>query len=235
MEKSAKHPIAHGFYFAISSTEPIRRWGWRLYLFSILRLRMLLKERLFFLLFFLIVECQTPWYRKLPNEEKGLNPNLVGVWTKKTNPRSAINSSWHKNTWTEKIVLQTSDQFVKTYHSETWIGNRQILRKVEGFGTFTIQNNWILLETKTLKLIEKEDDKLMKNESKIFESSLLYYYYKEGNLIIPMIYDMGYEEKDFGVKDGVVIPYDEKSPNFFRFIKIYAFKEFQSHAYYPEN
>ena len=49
-----------------------------------------------------------------------------------------------------------------------------------------------------------------------------------------MIYDMGYEEKDFGVKDGVVIPYDEKSPNFFRFIKIYAFKEFQSHAYYPD-
>jgi len=196
---------------------------------------MKLKRKLLVLLFFFeIVGCQTPWYRKLPSKDKILSQNLVGVWTKKTNPRSAINSSWHKNTWTEKIVLQTSDQFIKIYHSETWIGNRQILRKVEGFGNFTIQNNWILLETKTLKLLEKEGDKIIKNESKTFESSLLYYYYKEGNLIIPMIYDMGYEEKDFGVKDGVVTAYDDKSPNFFRYIKIYAFKEFQSHAYYPD-
>ena len=46
-----------------------------------------------------------------------------------------------------------------------------------------------------------------------------YYYYLDGNLIIPMIYDMGYEEKDFGVKDGVSKPFDDTNPNFLSILK----------------
>lgn len=185
-------------------------------------------------LVFLILECQTPWYRQLPLSKLETRQDLIGIWQKKTNPRSPINSSWYKNTWSEKIILQSGNKFIKIYESEDWIANDSIYRKVEGFGTYSSMNNWILLETKTLRITRKEGEELVKNESKSFESSLLYYYYRDENLIIPMIYDVGYEEKDFGVKDGINQPYDDKSSNFFTFLKIYAFKEFQSHAYYLE-
>lgn len=183
----------------------------------------------------LFIGCQKQWYRSLPTEREVSTHNFYGLWQKKTNPRSPINSSWHKNWWSEKIHLRQDQTFVKIYESEDLIGKISIRHKVEGKGTFRTHKNWILLETKQIEQIEWQGEELKKKESKEVDSALLYYYYLDGNLIIPMIYDMGYNEKDFGVKDGVFIPYDEKNFNFFQYIKIYAFKEFQSHAYYLGN
>ncbi|MBK8399077.1 MAG: hypothetical protein IPL26_28040 [Leptospiraceae bacterium] len=184
----------------------------------------------------ILTACQPEWYRKLPEpREEGSSKNYTGVWTKKPNPRSAINSSWHKNEWFETIEFRSDSTFTKTYRSKDWIGTELTERFVEGKGTYSVQKNWILLLTKQIRTEEKRSGQLEKNLINESESSLIYYYYKEKNLIIPMIYEMGYEEKNFGVKDGVKVPYDENNPNFFHFIKIYAFKEYQSHAYYPGN
>ncbi len=183
----------------------------------------------------LFLDCQRVWYRSLPENSHVSSNHFIGLWQKRTNPRSAINSSWHKNHWSEKIYFRKDFTFVKTYESEDFIGKSLAYLKVEGTGSYRIHKNWILLETKKIEQIEKLDGEIKKNVIKPFDSGLLYYYYLDGNLIIPMIYDMGYNEKDFGVKDGVSIPFDDTNSNFFRYIKIYAFKEFQSHAYYPEN
>lgn len=184
---------------------------------------------------FAFLNCSQPWYRSIPGSNQLHPGKFVGIWSKKTNPRSAINSSWHKNNWTEKIVLHNDWNFVKTYESEDFIGESLRYKKVIGRGIYKTYKDWILLQTKSIELIEKQDGELKKKSIKPYESDLLYYYYLDGNLIIPMIYDMAYNEKDFGVKDGVSKPFDDKNLNFFRYIKIYAFKEFQSHAYYPEN
>ncbi len=186
-----------------------------------------------FLIFF--QDCRNDWYRELPDQPKveGIR-NFVGVWKKKSNPRSAINSPWHKNEWVEKILFHPDLTFTKTYDSKDWVGNSLVERKVEGKGIYAVHGNWILLTTKQIQSTEKRDGQLYQNLSNNSESSLLYYYYIDKDLIIPMIYDMGYEEKNFGVKDGVKTAHDDANPNFFHYIKIYAFKEFQSHAYYPD-
>lgn len=158
-----------------------------------------------------------------------------GVWKKRTNPRSAINSTWYKNFWSETIELKNDFTFKKTYEAYDTIGRTEMQTKVVGQGIYKTKGNWILLQTKSISSSKTKDGKIEKKEESAKESSLLYYYSVEGNLIIPMIYDMAYNEKDFGVKDGVSKPFDDKNLNFFRYIKIYAFKEFQSHAYYPEN
>ncbi len=194
-----------------------------------------MRSCLLLLALFLTLDCQSVWYRSLPEEKSIASRSYIGLWRKKTNPRSAINSSWHRNNWSEKIQFEEGGRFIKTYESEDLIGRSLKQIKIEGQGTYRVQKNWILLETKVINHIEKLDGEIKKKESNTVDSALLYYYYLDGNLIIPMIYDMGYREKDFGVKDGVSVPYDDKNFNFFRYIKIYAFKEFQSHAYYPEN
>jgi hypothetical protein len=146
---------------------------------------------------FVFLNCSQPWYRSIPGSNRLETGKFVGVWSKKTNPRSAINSSWHKNKWTEKIVLHNDLSFVKTYESEDFIGESVSYKKVIGRGIYKTHKDWILLQTKSIEMTEKQDGELKKNSIKPYESDLLYYYYLEGNLIIPMIYDMGYEEKRF--------------------------------------
>ncbi|HMX34195.1 MAG TPA: hypothetical protein PKL30_13710 [Leptospiraceae bacterium] len=189
----------------------------------------------FGILLLFLFNCSTPWYRTLPNEELPSTRNFFGVWKKKTNSRAAINSSWHKNQWSESIYLRSDFTFTKVYEASDLVGREKHENTVIGKGVFKVNGNWILLETKSIFAEKKLNGVIEKKEERSQESALLYYYSVEGNLIIPMIYDMGYKEKDFGVKDGVSKPFDDKNPNFFQYIKIYAFKEFQSHAYYPEN
>ncbi|MCB1178152.1 MAG: hypothetical protein KDK36_11275 [Leptospiraceae bacterium] len=189
-----------------------------------------------FLIFFLIlgiISCSSSkWYRKLPEHSLKKVKIPSGKWKKGINPRMPMNSPVYKDDVLETIKLYEDDSFEKTYSSTVNYSNTSLKILKKGKGRYEINGNWILLKLEELD--EKEfENNLLKNEKVVEkENTLLYYFWEKENLIIPMIYEKAFEEKDFGVKDGVTRPYDESEKNLYNYIRIYAFKEFQSHAYF---
>lgn len=175
--------------------------------------------------------CKEDWIRKLPPDEKKTQINIQGVWAKKAMPISPINSNYYKNEWKEEIEFH-SNTFIKKYESIDKIGDKKIQTKVVGKGEYKTKGNWILLITKQIK--RWSSDQNSNDSFQDFDHKLLYYYDKKNNVILPMIYDVAYKEKNFGVRDGVNTPYDENDKNFLKYIKIYTYKEYQAHAYFKQ-
>lgn len=173
------------------------------------------------------------WYRKLPGEKKeGRNHKMAGLWKKKTHPRSPMKSKFFISEWEEEIHLLADGTFVKKFKERKKEGAETAEELIVGHGNWTTEGNWILLSTSN---IEK---KMMKNNEnadiKSFDTAhqLLYYSVIDRNMIMPMMNDRAYTEREFGVKDGAGKPYDENDRGFRVFLKIYSEKEYHSHSYY---
>ena len=186
-----------------------------------------------FFIGFIFQNCYPSWIQSLPDREYKENASVKGIWEKRTNARSAMNSSFHKNIWTERIEFDVpvAGEFRKTYEKKDIFGEKIFEKKVTGFGKYQVKGNWVLLLTTELQTEEMESGIIPNRKIENYHYPLLYHYDKETLTIIPMIYDTAYERKNFGVKDGVDIPYNEDK-NFLIYRKAYLQKEFQSHAYY---
>lgn len=190
----------------------------------------MLKVFIFFWVLSGIFCSNREWIRNLPDREFSRDAIINGSFERHTNPKSAINSRFHKNEWREWIVFDNnSGKFEKIYLRVDYFGDSKNLKKIIGRGNYKIKGNWVILNT--LEKAEVNQD----NESEIvfkdFPHSLLYHYDKKSETIIPMQYESGYTEKKFGVIDGVRFAYMEDE-YFFLSRKIYTSKDFQSHAYH---
>jgi hypothetical protein len=193
----------------------------------------MIRFRIFFFLNCLVFSCaENDWYRKLPQKKDKVN--IDGVWERKIQSRSAQTSNWHRETGKEWIEFNqpSPGMFTKTSVRKNFYGSEVVTDTIVGRGIFSVSGNWVLFTTQEIKIIHKEIDKTCCNEYKKYEHRLLYYYDTVNLLIIPMKYEFGYQEYDFGVIDGVTNPYDENDKNFQLYVKIYSFKEFHSHAYF---
>ncbi len=185
----------------------------------------------FLILVLLGMNCASnEWYRKLPEERSSVKKIFSGKWVKSTNPRSAMNSSWHKNSWSEEIEI-SQNRFKKKFFSTDIVGKTLKTLEINASGEIESNGNWLLLKTKSIDTILNEDGKSVDMKTETYHKSMLYYYNSELNLLFPMIHDRANEEKVFGIKDGVNEPYNEKERNFNLYMKIFAFKDFQPHAY----
>ena len=193
-----------------------------------------MKRILYFLVFVLFFSCNSlTWIRKLPAKAES-SPILVkGLWKRKTNPKSAMNSSWHKNSWSEEIYFDRpkSGSFVKSYRNTNYYGSKKVEERITGRGTYQVKGNWILLETRELQHIKEEKSQTCCEEFKPYSHKLLYYYYAEEKAILPMLYEAGYQEQNFGVSDGASGAY-QVDENFQTYLQIYTHKEYHSHAYF---
>lgn len=157
---------------------------------------------------------------------------MAGLWKKKTHPRSPMKSKFFISEWEEEIHLLADGTFVKKFKERKKEGAETAEELIVGHGNWTTEGNWILLSTSN---IEK---KMMKNNEnadiKSFDTAhqLLYYSVIDRNMIMPMMNDRAYTEREFGVKDGAGKPYDENDRGFRVFLKIYSEKEYHSHSYY---
>ncbi|HNM05228.1 MAG TPA: hypothetical protein PKK05_20095 [Leptospiraceae bacterium] len=190
----------------------------------------------FLILVFFLESCSAgggEWYRRLPGEKKEeRNLKMAGLWKKKTHPRSPMKSKYFTSEWDEEILISSDGTFVKKFKERKRKGEETVEELIIGRGTWTAEGNWVLLSTSN---IEK---KMMKNnenaEVKSFDTAhqLLYYSVIDRNMIVPMVNDRAYTEREFGVKDGAERPYDENGRGFRTFLKNYSEKEYHSHSYY---
>ncbi len=174
------------------------------------------------------------WYRELPERNYSQNFNFDGVWLKSTNPRSAINSSWHKNSWSQKLVV-SKGKFTLEYKSIDLIGKILQEKEIISRGIAQSKGNWLLLKTESNDIKSSKDGKIVDIFKNSTDKSLLYYFNKEYELLFPMMYDTLISEMKFGVMDGVVEPYNEEERNFRTYMKTFAFKEYQPHSYKKVN
>lgn len=170
------------------------------------------------------------WIRKLPDREYVQNQSVHGTFEKRTNPKSAMNSRFHKNEWKEWITFDSrTDAFEKTYLRVDFFGDRKIFKKIIGRGKYQTKGNWIILNTEEIARFNSEGEENI--GFKNYSHAMLYHFDKNSDTIIPMAYESGYEEKSFGVIDGVKTPYEEDK-YFFQSRRIYTLKDFQPHAYF---
>lgn len=190
----------------------------------------------FLIIVFLLEFCSAgngEWYRKLPGEKREVrNLKLAGLWKKKTHPRSPMKSKYFVSDWEEEILISADGTFLKKFKERKRKGEETVEELIIGQGNWATEGNWILLSTSN---IEK---KMMKNnenaEKESFDTAhqLVYYSITERNMIVPMVNDRAYTEREFGVKDGAEKPYDENGKGFRTFLKNYSEKEYHSHSYY---
>ncbi len=171
------------------------------------------------------------WFRRLPEEKKESTKFVLGTYLKKNQNRAPMNSKTYTNEINEKIVFLKNGEFKKEFNQKQINGYSTKLTEIKFTGKYSINGNWILLKYSNFNSIEHEN--LNKIEtSKSFDRKLLFFYNDKKKYIIPMVFEMGLIEKDFGVKDGVKIPYNEEDPFFLISLKNYSEKEFKTHAYY---
>lgn len=180
-----------------------------------------------------LISCnRQEWIRKLPPEHK--KPvKIQGRWARNTKPKSPINSFWYKNNWSEEIYFDRPKKgyFIKLYKNTNKYGSRIVVQIITGRGKYTISGNWLLLHTTEREIIEKKDDKSCCSGFESFEHRLLYYYHREQKALLPMLYETGYTESNYGVVDGCSKPY-QVDENFRTYLQIYSQKEYHSHAYF---
>lgn len=177
------------------------------------------------------------WIRKLPETKDKPNVVLSGKWERKTQSRAAMGSIWHKEIskeWIEFDVPQKGE-FTKSYSVVNYYGSEKVEEYITGRGKYFVSGNWFLLSTEEQEIIHIDNQTNCCKGYKKFDHKLLYYYDTINNLIIPMLFESGYIEKEYGVKDGVKDPYKEEDENFKTYIKIYSFKEYHSHSYHKRS
>lgn len=181
-------------------------------------------------LIFTIFCSRKDWIRKLPDKDYSKDQIINGTFIRHTNPKSAINSTFHKNHWNEKILFDKNiGKFEKIYERTDIMGNEKKYLQIRGRGNFYVKGNWIILKTEEIAETNSEDTDSLRFDFK--KHDLLYHYDENTQTIIPMIYESGYIEKPFGVMDGVKLPYMEDK-YFYISRKNFLLKDFQSHAYF---
>lgn len=193
-------------------------------------------RKFLFLIAILILDCsfQKEWYRKLPIQNLPKANLPLGTYKKKLNSRAPLNSKYVFHEATEKIIIVESNQFIREHESRWSEGANTKKTFITARGSYQNNGNWILFETKQINYKFFENGKQLQERTLDVKTELLYYFWKNEKVLIPMIYETGFEEKNFGVKDGVKIPYDELEPSFLRYLQFYTYEEYQSHAYFLE-
>lgn len=192
-----------------------------------------IKKNLVWTFILISVSC-TSWIRELPKSTNTKNVELSGKYERRTNTKASLTSVYSKNIWTEYIIFghEKKDEFFKYYESIDTKGISKTIKIILGKGIYQVSGDWILLTTFKKKecINQKESDVDWTN----FNHKLLYHYDKKTRTIIPMLYETGYVESNFGVKDGVSEA-NANSEIFHSYRKIYTEKEYHSHAYYYSN
>ncbi len=193
---------------------------------------MLKKSCLFFLIPLISCSSQIEWYRQLPPHDLPSAKIPLGKYSKKIFSKAPLNSRYlfHENK--EEILLLPQMQFTRMYVSKWTEGNLEKETRIFAKGYYQNKGAWVLLTTTQIHYEFFENNFKIK-ERKVVDARhrLLYYLWKKEKALIPMIYETGYEEKNFGVKDGVSIPYEENSI-FYRYLRFYVYEEYQSHGYF---
>ena len=188
----------------------------------------------FFSLFCFLSCSSKEWYRELPKEASQAQPILLGVYVKKLPSLAPMRSAHIFHEHSEKIYIQKDGTFRREYISKWTEGIHSRSIFIQADGNYLQKGNWVLLITKTRKIQERKDFELENERVLDSETRLIYYLWKKGKVLVPMIYETGYREKNFGVKDGLKVPFDELSLEFQRYLQFYTYEEFQSHAYFFE-
>jgi len=171
------------------------------------------------------------WYRRLPDDKRESSNFIIGVYQKKNQNRAPMNSKIYKNDIDEKIIFFKNGEFKKEFIQNEENGFLNKILDINIQGKYFINGNWVLLHyLNYTSIVSEKSTKTYKNSS--LNKKLLYYYNDKKKYIIPMVYELGLLEKDFGVKDGVKIPYKEDDPLFLISLKNYSEKEFRTHAYF---
>jgi hypothetical protein len=185
-----------------------------------------------FSILFLLSFCKSEeWYRRLPEDKRESSNFIIGVYQKKNQNRAPMNSKIYTNELNEKIIFFKNGEFKKEFNQNEVHGFITKTMEISIEGKYLINGNWILLNYLNYNSIVKEDF-IKIEKSSTFNKKLLYYYNDKKKYIIPMVYELGLLEKDFGVKDGIKIPYKEDDPLFLISLKNYSEKEFRTHAFY---
>lgn len=186
--------------------------------------------KILLLLFF--ISCSEPWYRSLPKEIQGNSNDLVGLSFIRVNPnRSPMNSSYYLENSSEAIEFLRDSGVEKIYISEEILNQSVKKKKMIGKGKYTQNKNWILIHYVNCTEILEKEGKISEKEKDI-DLKILYYFSIQKTVLIPMIYDRGFESFDYGVKDEIVVPYDDEHPYFKKAVEKYQKKERLSHAYF---
>ena len=163
------------------------------------------------------------WYRRLPDDKRESSNFIIGVYQKKNQNRAPMNSKIYKNDIDEKIIFFKNGEFKKEFIQNEENGFLNKILDINIQGKYFINGNWVLLHyLNYTSIVSEKSTKTYKNSS--LNKKLLYYYNDKKKYIIPMVYELGLLEKDFGVKDGVKIPYKEDDPLFLISLKNYSEK-----------
>ncbi|MDX1960731.1 MAG: hypothetical protein SFU98_19320 [Leptospiraceae bacterium] len=172
------------------------------------------------------------WYRELPQTTTQNITVITGKWIRKNPPKSPINSVVYKNSSMDTIEFQ-ENKFLKKYDSMNEISGILNTIHIQANGVFQQKGNWVLLEFLEVSKKIVEDGKVsqtkMSNPNK-----LLYYFSEKEKLLIPMVYEKGLEESEFGVKDLIEEPYKENNKLELSILN-FSKKEYANHAYYLES
>lgn len=189
----------------------------------------------YFCLLFFIIQCSSQnseWFRRLPNQKLPIEEIPLGKYQKKIFSRAPLNSPniFHENR--EEIFLLSGMQFSRFYLSKWKQGSFEREFQISAKGYYQKNGKWVLLTTTQIHYEFFENQSKIQERKVDVKSSLLYYFWKNEKVLVPMLYEKGFEEKNFGVKDGVSIPYDDSNPIFLRYLRFYTYEEYQSHGYF---
>ncbi|TGK35155.1 hypothetical protein EHQ12_14955 [Leptospira gomenensis] len=189
----------------------------------------------FFLILFLSQCASSSWIRTLPysGSEISLATIPAGLYVRNRPERSHRNTLYYKNIVHENILLNSgTGRFEKSTRREIKDKNEYRTTIVVGKGIYSVSGNWVLLETQEkAELSYSGNSEPFQVEYAPFSHKLLYHYDSETKTLVPLLYETGYEEKSYGLLDGMSAPYAED--RFFAIARRNLLKkEFQFHAYF---
>lgn len=203
----------------------------------------------FLILFGWGVSCapNVNWIRQIPPESDGLShvPMPIGVYQRPSPPKSPMMTKDFQLIWKEEILIQSDHKFIKTWMEWRTDSKESILRFKIGRGEYSKSGPWVLLNTKEISqgscirsgpvnlpkgkdwLIEFPCEKNFAFES--FSHKLLYHLRDKS--LVPLQYESGYVESNFGIVWESNKPYAEDTL-FEKARTKFTKKEFQPHVYY---
>ncbi|MDF3818315.1 hypothetical protein P3G55_00300 [Leptospira sp. 96542] len=195
---------------------------------------------------FAILHCtpKVQWIRSLP-ETFIRDTNLPkGLYLRPTEKKSPIGSKTYSLDWKEEIQIFSNGTFEKTWVEWKKTESKSSAKQAIGFGIWVKSGAWVLLKTEMKEFSECDLDKKNKtpkgkdwkkilpcprSEKQNFSHKLVYHF--ERMSLVPMQYESGYVESNFGVAWETDIAYTESKLFGIARLK-FSKKEFQPHVYY---